>query len=112
MKKRLLAVALVFAVFGGAWAVPIEPAKAAGHAQVDLVLRCLGPLNSAQTRPVVVPPECEVFLWARAVRTPRGWQRGMPLPPDDRTIRCLPPTPLLPTPVPLPGWIYTLVRIV
>ena len=102
--RRALAAALVFAVFGGAWAVPIEPAKAAGHAQVDLMMRCLWPLTMAQTRPVAVPRECDAFFLMN-LRPPRGWRRGMSLPPGQ--MRSLPPTPLLLTPVPLPIWIYT-----
>lgn len=108
MKKRLLATALVFGVLGGVWALPIEPEEAGVNADVDLVLRCVWPLTRAQTRPVAVPSECDVFSWTN-LRPAVGWQRGLPLPPGRRGQGAPPPMP--PTPVPLPLWIYTLSHI-
>ena len=123
MNKRLLAAALVLGVLGGVSAVPSEPALAGAQAEVDLVLRCIGPLTLARTRPVAVPSECGVFFWTN-LRPTNGWHRSLPLPPG-RPARGVvrpgngtagfpgfPPMPLPPTPLPMPlSIIFTLGHI-
>lgn len=106
MKKQLLATALVAGVLGAAW--PAPNAQPSARADVDLVMRCVGPLLSAQTRLVAVPPECDILFWTN-LRPARSWDRSRPVPPGAGATGFprIPPAPL-PMPVPLPRWIYSL----
>lgn len=111
MKKQLLATALMVGALGGAWTAPSGQPNA--RADVDLVVRCIGPLLLAQTRPVAVPPECDMLFWTN-LRPVRGGERLGLFPPGRRGAAHFPRVPRLaspPAPVPFPDWIYTLGHI-
>ena len=109
MKKQLLATALVVGALGAAWTAPSAQSQPSARADVDLVLRCVGPLLRAQTRPAAVPPECDILFWTN-LRPVRGNDRSRPVPPGCGTTGFphVPRAPLPPMPVPFPHWIYAL----